>query len=161
MSSEDTEWSISPELKEWIGVESDLGTEVVETGSIKRFADAIKDPNPLWRNDEFAANTQYEGIIAPPTFIHSFRTLGYPNIQPKPMPWKNTTALNGGNVFEFYRSLRPGDVISGKVVLTDIYSRISKRMGPMIFTVFEMTYTDKQGELVAKQTSTSIWCQAQ
>ena len=160
MSVPPDEWPVTPELKKWIGTEAQLGTEVVEAGAIKKFADAIKDPNPLWRDREYARKTPYRGVIAPPTFIHSFPSLGYPNIYPQPMPWENTTALNGGNDFELYKPLRPGDIITGKARLTDIFSRHSKRMGPMIFTVVEMTYTNQKGEVVVKQRSTSIWCEA-
>jgi len=147
---------ISPELRSWIGTEEDLGTEVVELGAIKRFADAIHDPNPLYRDEEYAKKTQYGGIIAPPTFIHTMRTVGYGSIRPGPMPWPKTTGLNGGNDFEFFLPMRPGDVISGKAKLVDIRTRQTRGLGPMIITVTEMTYTNQKGEVVGKQTSTGL-----
>ena len=147
---------ISPELKKWIGTEKEMGTEVVEAGAIKKFADAIKDPNSLWRDQQYAKKSPHQGIVAPPTFIHCLRSIGYPNITPEPMPWKNTTGLNGGNEFEYFNPIRPGDVIAGKAKLIDIFSRDTRQMGPMIFTVVEMTYTNQKGELVAKQRSTGI-----
>lgn len=147
---------ISPELKRWIGTEKDMGSETVEAGAIKKFADAIKDPNPLWRDQEYAKSSGYMSVIAPPTFIHCLRSIGYPNITPQPMPWKSTTSLNGGNEFEYFNPIRPGDVISGKAKLIDIFNRDTRQMGPMIFTVVEMTYTNQTGDLVAKQRSTGI-----
>ncbi len=39
--------------------------------AIKRFADAIGDPNPLWRNPEYAKKTKYNSIVAPPSWIFS------------------------------------------------------------------------------------------
>jgi hypothetical protein len=41
----------------------------VEKGAIRRFADAVGDPNPLFRDDEYARNTPYGTIIAPPGFF--------------------------------------------------------------------------------------------
>ena len=151
---------ITPELKKWIGTETELGSELVEAGAIKKFADAIKDPNPLWRDKEYAGKTPYQGIIAPPTFIHCLRSVGYANIRPQPMPWKKTSGLNGGNEFEYFESIRPGDVITGKAKLVDIFARQTRGLGPMIFNVVEMTYTNQKGEVVAKQRSTGITYEA-
>ena len=157
MTTAPDEVPIPEELKKWIGRETQLGTAVVEAGAIRKFADAFKDPNPLYRDEEYARRTPYGGLIAPPTFVHCLRDVGYASFSPGPMPFKYDTPLNGGNDFEFYKPLRPGDVITGKAKLTDIYGRASKRMGPMIFTVVEITYTTLKNELVMKQRSTSIY----
>ena len=152
---------ITPELRRWVGMEAQLGIEVVEAGAIRRFADAIKDPNPLYRDEEYARNTPYGGIVAPPTFIHALRSIGYSSINPGPMPWKNTTVLNGGNDFEYLEPIRPGDIITGKVKLVEISARQTKQLGPMIITVAEMTYTNQNGEVVAKQRSIGLTYEAQ
>jgi len=39
--------------------------------AIRRFADAIGDPNPLWRDFEYAKKTKYNSIVAPPSWIFS------------------------------------------------------------------------------------------
>ena len=36
-----------------------------------KFADGIGDPNPLWRNDEYAKKTRFGSIIAPPSWVFS------------------------------------------------------------------------------------------
>ena len=41
--------------------------EWVTTDVIRHFADAMGDSNPLWRNQEYARQTRWGGIIAPPT----------------------------------------------------------------------------------------------
>jgi len=146
---------VTPEMKSWIGREAPLGRDVVEKGAIKRFADAIKDPNPLYRDEEYAKKTPYGGIIAPPTIIHSLRGLGSGNLRP-PMPWTKTTTLNGGNDFEFFEPIRPGDVLTGTARLEDIRSRMTRGLGPMVITVTVMTYTNQKGEVVAKQTATGL-----
>ena len=43
----------------------------VERGKIREFADAIGDPNPLYRDPDYAAKTKYGGIVALPSFLFS------------------------------------------------------------------------------------------
>jgi len=159
MTAPADEFALSDELMAWLGKEIQLGTGVVEAGAIAKFADAIKDPNPLYRDAEYAKGTPYGSIVAPPTFMHCFRDVGYANFDP-PMPWNNVTTLNGGNEFELYHPLRPGDVITGTAKLAEIYSRQSASMGPMIFVIIEMTYTSQLQFVVAKQRSTLIRLEA-
>ena len=156
MAQSPEEFVVPEEMKEWVGREIQLGTAVVEAGAIRRFADAIKDPNPIYRDDEYAGKTSYESIIAPPTFIHSLRNVGYVMIPPESMPWEKSTGLNGGNEFEFFKPFRPGDVITGTAKMVDIRSRQSRNLGPMLFFIVEMTYTNQKREVVAKQRSTTI-----
>lgn len=44
----------------------------IEEAAVRRFADAIGDPNPLWRDPQFAASTRHKRIQAPPTFARTF-----------------------------------------------------------------------------------------
>ena len=156
MATSSEEFVVPEELSQWVGREIQLGTAVVEAGAIRRFADAIKDPNPIYRDEEYAGKTSYGSVIAPPTFVHSLRNVGYVMIQPELIPWERSTGLNGGNEFEFYEPLRPGDVITGTAKMIDIYSRQSRSLGPMLFFIVEMTYINQTGEMVAKQRSTTI-----
>ena len=45
--------------------------EEATRGAIKRFADGIGDPNPLWRDVEYGKQTRYGSIIAPPSWAFS------------------------------------------------------------------------------------------
>ncbi len=55
---------LSEEVKEFIGKGGEARVFEVEKGAIRRFADAVDDPNPLFRDDEHARNSQYGAIIA-------------------------------------------------------------------------------------------------
>src|SRR5262249_37935366 len=44
----------------------------VERGKIKEFADAIGDPNPVYRDPGYAAKAGYAGVLAPPTLLRTF-----------------------------------------------------------------------------------------
>ena len=52
-------------------VSAPYGVEV-EKGAVRRFADALGDPNPVYRDANAARAQGYGGIIAPPTFPVSF-----------------------------------------------------------------------------------------
>ena len=155
MSAQQKEWSIPDDLLKWKGYEFTLGTEEVAAGMVRRFAEACMDDNPLWSDQQYAKKTPYRGVVAPPTFYHCLQTVGYGRVD-LPMPWKNVTKLNGGNEFEIFRHLRPGHVITGKAEIVDIFGRYSKRLGPLVFYVVEMTYNNQKGQVMAKQRSTSI-----
>ena len=44
----------------------------VERGKIREFADAIGDPNPIYRDPGYAEKSASGGIIAPPTLLRTF-----------------------------------------------------------------------------------------
>jgi acyl dehydratase len=44
---------------------------MASAGAIRRFADGLGDPNPLWRDAEYAAAGPHRGIIAPPAFLNA------------------------------------------------------------------------------------------
>ncbi|MDY6855563.1 MAG: MaoC family dehydratase N-terminal domain-containing protein [Thermodesulfobacteriota bacterium] len=53
----------------------------VERGAIRKFADAVGDRNPLIWDDEYARNSRYGSIVAPPGFF------GWPVKWDSPMPF--------------------------------------------------------------------------
>ena len=135
-------------LRDKTGEEWQLGVYEIEKGMIRRFVQAIDDPNPLWQDEEYAKKSRYGGIIAPPTFI---LTIGFEQIPEKAtasMP--GTGRLHGSTELECYQPVRPGDTItvSGKIV--DIRERQGKRMGTMVFMTIDITYKNQRQELVAR-----------
>jgi acyl dehydratase len=152
------DWPIPEEIRKWIGFKTTLGTEQVEAGTIRKFADAYMDSNPLWYDEDYAKETPYGGVVAPPSFLHCLQTVGYPrkDLLKIPIPWENHASLNGGNEFTLYEPMRPGDSITGEAEVVEIFGRLSKQMGTLMFTVVEMTYTNQNGDLVAKQRTTGI-----
>ena len=59
---------ITEEMKKVVGVVQEPIIWEVERGAIKRFAEAVGDPNPLYFDEEYAKGTRYGGIVAPPGF---------------------------------------------------------------------------------------------
>ena len=56
-----------------VGTETPAFTVEVERGAIRRFAEAIGDDNPLFRDPDVARSYGYADVLAPPTFPTSFR----------------------------------------------------------------------------------------
>lgn len=63
--------------------------------------------------------------------------------------------LWGGVQVEFFRKLRPGDVLSLQNKVIDIREREGKS-GPMVFILIETTYTNQRDEKVAVEVNTII-----
>jgi hypothetical protein len=69
------------------------------------------------------------------------------NLQPglDPKVKFGTSAFDAGQHAEFFESIRAGDTIAAKTMVTNVYAKTS-RTGTMVFTVRRTTYTNHQGE---------------
>jgi len=141
------------EFKDKIGVEWELGVYDVEKGMIRRFVQAIDDPNPLWRDEEYAKQRQYGGIIAPPTFIV---TIGNEQFGQKLALLFRSGLLHGSTELECYQPVRPGDKIAVTGKISNIRERQGSKSGKMTFVTFDLTYKNQRDEMVAKCQQTMI-----
>ena len=144
--------SIIPEsLRNAIGVESDPITYEIEKGHIARFAEAIGDENPLYRDEIKARNSKYGGIIAPPTFYRALRPGSLPETAESPF----TRNLDAGSDWEYFEPIRPGDRITVTIKLADVVER-EGRLGKMIIITRETRYENQLGQIVATQKTNGI-----
>ena len=136
----------------------------VEKGAIRKFADATDNSNPLYWDEEYARNTRFGGTIAPPGFF------GWPVKWDNPMPFHSelraevsdilsragySRTLDGGIDYDFYLTVRSGDILSAMPKVQDVYERESKA-GKMLFAVIETTYVNQNSDIVAKARQTVI-----
>jgi len=121
-----------------------LGTFQVTAEMIQAFAQAVGDTDPRYMDAETAPHGPSAGLIAPPIFYDVFRADQVPD--PKVKFGKVT--FNAGQRCEFYAPIRPGDTITMKTRITDVYEKTG-RTGKMVFIVRETTYENQQGEKVA------------
>ncbi len=158
------------EVAKFIGQPTGTSIFQVEKEPIRRFADAVDDPNPLYWDEEYAKNSRYGSIIAPPGFISSPWFSGRPTKWPKKgAASSEETAglrpalvkagygriLDGGMEYEFFSPARAGDTIMASSMIKDIIGR-EGQTGKMAFVITETTYTNQNGDLVAKARGTSI-----
>ncbi|MFC1967828.1 MaoC family dehydratase [Chloroflexota bacterium] len=144
--------AITEEMRRAVGVEK--ATPIaIEKRMIKRFVEAIEDPNPLWQDEEYAKKTQYGGTIAPPMLFVASMMSGTEVRPDVPNPFQKM--LDGGGKWEFFQPVRPGDVITATGKLADLREREGK-LGKMVYWMFEITHKNQRGELVSRARSTLI-----
>lgn len=135
------------ELKKLVGHTFKPVVYEVEKGAIKKLTLAIQDPNPLFQDEAYAKKTKFGSIIAPPTFISSFRMTEADEWMMKlNLPQKR--GVNAGVDLEFFKPIKPGDVITVTAKVTELDVKEGKS-GQMIVSATERTYTNQKGEVVA------------
>ena len=146
---------ITDEMKAAIGVESEPSVYEIEKEPIRRWAESLGDPNPLYRDEEYSKKKGYRGLVAPPAFIAQY---AFPTKWGKPKatfkrPFVRN--LNGGNEYDFLKPICSGDVISATTKVSDMIERDGS-MGKMLIITQETTYTNQDGDVVAKSRGTGI-----
>ena len=152
------------EVTNLIGKVEDIRLMEVERGAIKRYADAVDDRNPLYWDEEYARNSRYGSIVAPPGFF-GWPTKWTGGIPVRPKLANDvlailaqagyTRGLDGGIEYEFFYPVRAGDILTALSRVIDIYEREGKT-GKLVLTVVETIYTNQNGDLVAKARQTMI-----
>jgi acyl dehydratase len=120
---------------------------------IRAFADAIGDPNPLYRDRAAAQAAGHPDVIAPPTFLTvlGFRFgLDSPIVDPA-LDLNYALVVHGEQRFELHRPVHAGDVLTSVTRVADI--RDAGR-NELMTLVTEVTGAD--GERVATTTSTLV-----
>jgi acyl dehydratase len=149
------------EIKKLIGNSGQIQFYEVEKGAIRRFADAVDDANPLYHDEEYARNSKYGAIIAPPGFFgwplkrvrnsplaidipleleSAFARAGYPL----------SLVLDGGMEYEFFLPVHAGDILSAITTVRSLRER-SSETGTIIVAFLDTVYHNQHGALVAKQ----------
>jgi hypothetical protein len=145
----------------------------VAESDIRRWAVAVyypeEPPRQFW-DAEYAKNTQYGGIVAPEEF-NPFAWMAAEQDEPAEQGDDNDPdrtevrlgipgpglkfQLNGGMEVEYGARMQPGDVITSISRLAG-YTERHGRLGLMLFTVSEDTWTNQAGELVKRTSQTLI-----
>lgn len=164
---------ISDEMRDAVGTEMDRSVSfAISESDIRKWALAVYYPEPppqLFWDAEYAATTRYGGIVAPEDFNpFAWLTPRGPRpadedmaspgsmeallgIEPPPV----RSGLNGGTESEFGVRMRPGDAITN-VTRLHSYTEREGRLGTMLFTITESTWTNQSDELVKIVRQTSI-----
>ena len=150
------------EIRKYIGTDSVPIIYYIDAGSIKFFAESIRDPDPLYWDEERASDTTYGGIVAPPTFyggatsVRNLRSDDPRNVSaavvPIPPGW---VGLNAGDDFELFHPVRPGDTLTCREKVMDAYERQGSS-GHLIFIIREKTLTNQHGQVALVRRGTSV-----
>jgi acyl dehydratase len=131
-----------------IGKESPPFVVTVERGKIKEFARAIGDDNPLYLDDQVGRASEWGDVIAPPTFMTTFRDGADSGAFLRELGTDISRILHGEQEFEIFRPIRPGETFVCRSKVLDVYEKTG-RSGPMAFVQRETSVTDATNEIVA------------
>jgi acyl dehydratase len=106
----------------------DIRNRVATEDAIRHYCDGLGDFNPLYRNREYAKNTVYGGIIAPPSFINAIVWLtGLGHDASYKLDYF-TAAIEAGCRIEWFKVIREGDSFTAFEIPTEVID--STREGP-------------------------------
>jgi acyl dehydratase len=146
------------DVDRWIGVPLGGGhmRDAVHMNDIRRWAQGMQNPNPLFYDDAYAAAGRFGEIVAPQSFAvctddsHGAAPAIQGNIPGQHM-------LFGGDEWWFFGPrVRAGDQLRQERMLFDYKVTETKFAGPTMFSRGDTTYISQRGEVIAKQRSTSI-----
>ncbi|MCW5750393.1 MAG: MaoC family dehydratase N-terminal domain-containing protein [Alphaproteobacteria bacterium] len=136
-----------------VGSASEPFVVEVEKGAIRRFAEAIGDPDPRYRDRTAAQAAGFPDIIAPPTFPVTFRS-------PEEPVWTRyldrRRILAGGQSFEYVRPIRCGERLVCRVHFVAVEEK-SGRSGRMEFLHQEIRGATEGGEPVFVHRRTTVY----
>ena len=132
--------SVVDRLRARVGSAAPPISATVEAGHLKRFAEAIGDPNRRWLQE------------APPTFLVALvpTSIHLEEAEEYGKGW-----LNGGNRFEYIEAVRVGDRITATGRVADVYEKTGSS-GSLLFIIFETEYVNQHGRPVARLRGTAI-----
>ena len=152
---------LTPEVRACVGQSVEyVAPEPLGRASIRYFALALGDHNPLWVDDEFARAHGWPGVVAPPTLIcetcqYTVRApdedgyLGHAWRLPFPVPCR---LLRGGNAYQFAAPATPDTVLHVRWELVSLEAKAA-----FVVAQARGQYRDQHGELLATNDETLLF----
>lgn len=102
---------------------------------IRHYAYGLGDDNPLYCDIDYAAQSAYGTVVAPPTFLYSVFDgaigAGLPGIQP----------IYSGTEWTFFRTVRRGDLIEPTAVFGPVTHYSGRHASQFLIQTADTTYT--------------------
>ena len=170
----DAKTALTPEVKAMIGVQGEVVEcwGVVDREYLRRFSQAVMDPDPGYWDDDFARSTRYGEITTPPIMVsympgrlapsegdpvtRAFQEnpqsdgiggVARPGDLP-PLPTSLVRILNAGNEIEVYRYPSVGDKVYFQNRYSDIRERLGREGEPFLVVTVETTFRNQEGDVL-------------
>ena len=131
----------------------------ISRASIRKYALAIGDFNPLYTDREFAVKHGLRDVMAPPTLLPD--TWQYVNTDVdetgavvgmtgpgRPHDFELfKRAVRAGNEYEFFQPVHPDDVITARWTTRDVYEK-KGRSGPLVFQEIQSSFSNQRNDLL-------------
>jgi acyl dehydratase len=130
---------------------------LVDCSKIKEMAEALADPNPIYRQTTAAQEAGYPEVIAPPTFGTSVNLCGGPGFQElcADLGADSLRVLHAEQEYEYFHLIHPGDLLHVTIDVAELFSK-EGRTGLMQFALLETNMTNQRGEKVLVGRSTIL-----
>ena len=116
----------------------------VSREKIREFADAIEDPNPIYRDPEAARAAGHPDVLAPPTFVTLINLPKINGIVADPaLGLDYSRMVHGSQGFRYERPVHAGDELEISARIASIMARAGND-----FIDLEAEITDADGKLV-------------
>lgn len=156
---------------QYVGKETGTYTgEPVLARDIRRYALAIEDPDPAYRDPAAARRTRHGRIVAPLFYVtwavgvpgaeKPTKELGedglatFVGIPEIPRVWE-LGWVRGGEELEFFQRVGVDDTVTVKGTIVDMKEKDGKS-GKLVFVTSEFVYTNQEGEKLATHRLTMI-----
>ena len=127
--------------KSLLNKESYIGEFNITREMIDSFCKSTEETNPLFTNEEHANNSEYIGIIAPPTLCNIFMSkVTRPDIK---IEFGDGTFF-AGQALDNVNPIKPGDKLTVNTRLKEVFAKTG-RSGKMIFEVWETKFANQDG----------------
>ena len=154
--------SLLERLKATVGQEIILrAPDEIGRSSLRQYALAIGDFNPIYSDREFAQINGLRDVMAPPTLICD--TWQYVDSDMDERgdllgrgPIRELEGLRAANEYEFFQPIHPDDVVTAHWTVKDVYEKTGST-GSLVFQVIETTFYNQSEELLARNTETMFY----
>jgi acyl dehydratase len=174
----DVKSALTDEIRALIGVTGErveIGPFGIEKEGLRRFTQAIMDPDPRYWDEAFAKTTKFGEIVTPPIYctylrsktapgeddpitrafrenptsdgIGGVRDREEPGALPK-IPTNLMRVMNAGNEIEMFKYPTVGDRIFSQAKYADIRERVGRDGNSMLIITTETAFTNQKGELL-------------
>jgi len=125
-------------------IDDSVHNEYATRMAILKFVGGIGDSNPLWSNLEYAKNTRYGSIVAPPSFIWAC----FAQVQ---FGWRGLGGFHAGCDVEFLKPIYMGDKITAECIFKSFEGpKESDFAEETVIDYFDNNYWNQKGDLIAK-----------
>ena len=176
------ESALTPEVKAMIGVAGDVVESwgVVDAEYLRRFTQAVMDPDPMFWDQDYAKQSRYGEIVTPPIMVSYMSSRVPPGeedavtraFEENPVsdgigsvhrhgelptvPTNLVRVLNAGNELEIYKYPSIGDKVFFQNKYSDIRERVGRDGKPFLIITRETKYWNQQDEVLCITRASTI-----